>query len=100
MDATPGERLRRPRLPDPARLAGGPHQAGGAAHAVGIHEEPLRSHPAAPHHREVHEPQGDPAHPRLRGAPRRHQARDQEGGGDALRREGRKTCAWPTSTAR
>ncbi len=29
-----GERLRRARLPDPARVAGGPRQAGGAAHAV------------------------------------------------------------------
>src|SRR5207245_2379891 len=54
----------------------------------GDHEKRLRSAPASPDHREVHEAQGRAAHARLRGAPRRHQARDQEGGGVAVRGQG------------
>src|SRR5262249_30269218 len=48
----------------------------------------VRHHPAAADHREVDPHQGDAARGLLRGAPGRHQARDQEGRGDAVRRQG------------
>ena len=89
--------LRRPGLPAPGRLAG---RAGEARSERSRHEEPLRSDPPAAAHREVDAAQGDAALAVLRGAPRRHQARDQARRSRPSSTSRSRRCASPTCTAR